>query len=238
MTPQNQRLPEEVYVRRRVAAGVALLVAIALIIWGLVALAGGGDEEEPQTPPADTTQAAQASDTTATATSEPAPEDSGTPTSSPAESSPAESESESEPGESSTSTSGKKPDCTLADLQISVSSDRPSYNPDTSPTFYMQVRNPTEVDCEIDLSEHTMRFEVYNLASNQRIWSDVDCNAPIGTGDETFVAGEERNFQAVWSRTTSAPDRCDDRKMVPAGAFFLHGVIGQNASNSHTFNLR
>lgn len=240
MTPQNQRLPEEVYVRRRVAAVVGLLIVVALVVWGLVALASGDGEEGEQTPPAETTQAAQAEETTESAESETSPETSES-KSSEAESSGAESseaESESETTGTTTSAAGEgKQDCTLADLEIRVSSDRPSYGADASPTFYMQVRNPTEADCDIDLSENTMRFEVYDLASNRRIWSDVDCNAPIGTGEETFSAGEERNFQAVWSRTTSAPDRCSNRQLVPAGSFFLHGVIGQNASNSYTFNL-
>ncbi|QGU08288.1 hypothetical protein COCCU_11940 [Corynebacterium occultum] len=239
MTPQNQRLPEEVYVRRRVAAVVGLLIVVALVVWGLVALASGDGEEREQTPPAETTQAAQAEETTESAESETSPETSESKSSeaesSGAESSEAESESETT-GTTSAAGEGKQ-DCTLADLEIRVSSDRPSYGADASPTFYMQVRNPTEADCDIDLSENTMRFEVYDLASNRRIWSDVDCNAPIGTGEETFSAGEERNFQAVWSRTTSAPDRCSNRQLVPAGSFFLHGVIGQNASNSYTFNL-
>lgn len=102
----------------------------------------------------------------------------------------------------------------------------------------MTVNNPTAVDCEVDLSDNVLRFEVYDLATNQRIWADVDCNPSEGDGEETFEADSERHYQAVWSRTTSSPDTCASREPVGAGSYFLHGVIGQNASNSHTFNLR
>lgn len=236
-TPNNQRLPEEIYVRRRIAAVVVILVVVALVVWGLVSLTGGSDEEDPE----------RAAQTTATS-EESTPAEEETPESETTTAETEESGSETESAESSESSETTEPEeattagdakqsCTLADLQITASSDQANYDGQTQPTFYMQVENPTAVDCEIDLSSNPMRFEVYDLATNQRIWSDIDCNEPIGEGEETFEAGSERNFQAVWSRTTSSPDNCGNREQVSAGSFFLHGVIGDNASNSHTFNM-
>lgn len=240
-TPNNNRLPEEIYVRRRIAALVVIIVVVVLLIWGLVALAGGNGEDETEPD----TQSTQAADTqTSTEETESAAEESTsatetTETTEAKESTETTTATESaDPTESTTSsTEGAKQSCALSDLQVRVDSDRPNYGSSAEPTFYLTVENPTAVDCEVDLSENVMRFEVYDLATNQRVWSDVDCNAPVGDGDETFEAGSERNFQAVWSRTTSSPDTCSNRQSVPAGAYFVHGVIGGNASNSHTFNL-
>lgn len=234
-TPNNNRLPEEVYVRRRVAAVVILLVVIALIVWGLVSLSGGNEEEAE--PAAATTSQAAETTSEETETTE-AAETSETSETSATEETSETSESE-DPTESTVAsgTEDARQSCELNDLQVSVSSDQPSYSAGAEPTFYLSVQNPTAADCEIDLSEDTMRFEVYSLATNERIWSDVDCNAPVGDGEETFEADSERNFQAVWSRTTSSPDNCSAREPVSAGSYFLHGVIGNNASNSLPFNL-
>lgn len=237
-TPNNNRLPDEVYVRRRVAGVVVLLVVIALIVWGLVSLSGG-NEEETEPAAATTDQAAETTpEETETTETEETSATSGTSETSETDETSETSESE-DPTESTAAsgTEDARQSCELSDLQVSVSSDQPSYSAGAEPTFYLSVHNPTAADCEIDLSEDTMRFEVYSLATNERIWSDVDCNDPVGDGEETFEADTERNFQAVWSRTTSSPDDCSAREPVPAGSYFLHGVIGSNASNSLPFNL-
>ena len=123
-------------------------------------------------------------------------------------------------------------------MQIQASSNQVTYEAGVQPTFYMTVVNPTRTDCEIDLDENTLRFEVYDLATNNRVWSDIDCFDSVQTGDEVFEAGEERFFESVWSRTASAPDQCEDRPAVPAGSYLLHTVVGDNPSEPHTFNLR
>lgn len=224
MTYSNdQRLPEKYYRRRRAAAVVVLLVVIGLLVWGLTALARSGGDDEPAS------GAAGVEETTAASSSESAE---------PSETE-SESESESESEEpSETARAAGEDGCTLEDLQITADSNRATYPAGEQPTFYMTVANPTDEDCHIDLDENTLRFEVYDLATNERIWSDVDCYDSVQTGEETFPAGEERFFEAVWSRTASAPGQCDNRPDVPAGSYFLHTVIGENPSPAHTFNLR
>ena len=130
-----------------------------------------------------------------------------------------------------------KNSCELSDLRIVASSDRPSYGDGDQPTFYMTVENPTAADCELNLDDEELRFEVYNLENNERVWADTDCYPSVLTGEETFEAGDERRFQAVWSRLGSQPGQCNNRQDVGTGAFFLHAVIGDNASDAHTFNL-
>lgn len=225
----NQRLPEEIYQRRRVAAAVVVLLVVALLVWGLSALARSGGSENADPAAASTTTSAAVEETTSSASSA----TSTTPTSESATEGTSETESSSE-----TTTAASGEGCTLADLEISASSDQATYPAGARPTFYMTVANPTRSDCTINLDDETLRFEVYSLTSNARIWSDVDCFPSVKTGDETFKAGEERFFEAVWSRTASAPEQCDDRAAVPAGSYLLHTVIGDNPSEPHTFNLR
>lgn len=231
-----RRLPEEIYVRRRVAAAVGLLALVALLVWGLVAVANRGGDETGPTP---TTTATAAAAVTSEVTSE-TPSETET-----AEEEPEDTEEKKASETSSTTTASESEEpradaedgCELADLRIVASSDRPSYGEGVQPTFYMTVTNPTEADCEINLDEDELRFEVYNLESNERVWADTDCFPSILTGEETFAAGDERRFQAVWSRLGSEPGQCSDRRDVGAGAFFVHAVIGDNPSDAHTFNL-
>lgn len=221
---QAPRQPEVIYVRRRVAALFLLLVVIAVLIFAMVKFAGKKDDSTDVAATTTTTTSVEATETTSTSES--------------TEESASESttESTSESTEASAE-APKKQSCELHDLRITATSDQPNYAANVEPKFYMTVKNPTDADCEIDLDRDILRFEVYDLATNQRVWADVDCNASEGTGTRVFPAGEERHFEAKWSRTTSAPEMCQQRQPVPAGSYFLHAVIGDNPSDAHTFNL-
>lgn len=221
---QAPRQPEVIYVRRRVAALFLLLVVIAVLIFAMVKFAGKKDDSTDVAATTTTTTSVEATETTSTSEST---EESA-------------SESTTESSSESTEASAeapKKQSCELHDLRITATSDQPNYAANVEPKFYMTVKNPTDADCEIDLDRDILRFEVYDLATNQRVWADVDCNASEGTGTRVFPAGEERHFEAKWSRTTSAPEMCQQRQPVPAGSYFLHAVIGDNPSDAHTFNL-
>lgn len=234
MEHQNRRpLPKEIYIRRRIAALVILLLVAALLVWGLVKLAGGGSHDA---------DVANTGDGESTASK---PIASGGPPSSPSappssESSPAPSSSQSSasPSPSPAPQAAGKSKCELQDLVITASTSAPNYSPDQGPVFYVTVQNPTEGDCQIDLAKSPLRYEVYDMATNHRVWSDIDCNKPDETGMTTFKAGQERHFEAQWSRTTSAPGQCTNRQPVPAGAYFLHGLVGENHSDPSTFNLK
>ena len=101
----------------------------------------------------------------------------------------------------------------------------------------MEVENPTDTDCVINLDDNPLRFEVYDMASNERIWSDIDCYPPVVGGTVDFAPGEKRRWEARWSGTASQPGQCDNRAEVKAGSYFLHGVIGENASEASPFNI-
>lgn len=220
--------------RRRVLALVLLLLVVALIIWGMVAFAkavgGSGKDENPESSETVTTATEDAPVTEPTV-----PEPSDAPASPSSSAAPSE---EAKEEDTATAAAPENPgECSLKDLRITAMTNQPSYPAGTEPVLYMEVENPTEVDCVIDLEASPLRFEVYSMGTNDRIWSDTDCNAPMLTGSETFAPGETRGFEARWSATNSAPDACENRAPVPAGSYFLHAVIGDNASDPVPFNI-
>ncbi|MDN8626969.1 hypothetical protein [Corynebacterium ureicelerivorans] len=221
----NQRpLPPEIYMRRRVAALVILLVVVALLVWGLTAFARSGNSDES----GDATQAPEMPSTTLA--TEPTVELSTT----------TETTRTTEPTEPTATTEAapaKKGSCELGDLRVQASSNQPSYAEGAQPVFYMEVENPTDTDCVINLDDNPLRFEVYDMASNERIWSDIDCYPPVVGGTVDFAPGEKRRWEARWSGTASQPGQCDNRAEVKAGSYFLHGVIGENASEASPFNI-
>lgn len=212
--------------RRRVAALVILLVVVALLVWGLSAFARSGKTDETETTPE--TVAEAPSTTLATEPTVQLSEESTTPTSS---------EAPTQPTEETAAAPVKQGSCELADLQIHASSNQPSYAVGVQPVFYMEVENPTDTDCVINLDDDLLRFEVYDMATNDRIWSDTDCYPPVAAGNVEFAPGEKRRWEARWSATASQPGQCDNRPEVKAGSYFLHGVIGDNASDASPFNI-
>ncbi|MDK8799710.1 MULTISPECIES: hypothetical protein [Corynebacterium] len=224
----NQRpLPPEIYMRRRVAALVILLVVVALLVWALSAMArSGGSGSDGAT---ETSTEQTVNPTVATEPTVAAPEES---TSETASASPSE-----EPSSSVEAAPARTGACELKDLRIKALPNQPSYAAGTEPVFYMEVENPTDTDCVIDLDENILRFEVYDMRTNERMWADTDCYQPVVSGTQTYKAGEKQGYQARWSGTVSQPGKCDDRPAIEPGSYFLHTVIGDNASEAAPFNI-
>ncbi|OFL91255.1 hypothetical protein [Corynebacterium sp. HMSC055D05] len=223
----NQRpLPPEIYIRRRVAALVILLVVVALLVWALSAMArsgGSGSDGATETSTEQTVNPTVATEPTVAAPEESASES--------ASASPSEEPSSVEAAPARTGA------CELKDLRIKALPNQPSYAAGTEPVFYMEVENPTDTDCVIDLDENILRFEVYDMRTNERMWADTDCYQPVVSGTQTYKAGEKQGYQARWSGTVSQPGKCDDRPAIEPGSYFLHTVIGDNASEAAPFNI-
>lgn len=228
MDQDSNRLPEQIYVRRRVAAVAIVLLLAALGVWAAVALGKSGDDSAAET----------AATTAAPATSEASAEE----TTTAAE----EETTEAEETDAAAPTTAEivapdevknKRSCELADLQVTAATDQPTYEPDKQPHFYLTVTNPTQGDCVVDLEQQHLRFEVYDMASNKRVWADTDCNESEGRGKLEIHSHEERHFEAVWSRTSSAPQACEAREPVAPGSYYVHAVIGDNPSQALPFNL-
>ncbi|MDK8845755.1 hypothetical protein QP888_04355 [Corynebacterium sp. MSK297] len=263
----QRRLPEEIYRRRRMAGLAVLLLLVLLLVWIFSAIFGGNGEENPQSA-ADTSAANQTATATAAREEKDgdAGKDSDKDADDAANDSAAkeaediegahgakdsdrprkgdedkEKSADERPspypgeGEEAHATSGA---CELHDLSVTAHSDKAYYAGGDQPTFYMSVENPTDHDCVVNLDENPLRFEVYDLNTNHRMWADTDCYPAVITGNQEFKAGQTRHFEAVWSKTNSAPGECNHRPATPEGNYFLHAVVGDNASDALTFALR
>ena len=124
--------------RRRVAALVILLVIVALLVWGLSAFARSGKTDETENTPETVSEAP--STTLATEPTVQLSEES-TPSST-------------QPSEETVAAPVKKGSCELTDLEIHASSNQPSYAIGVQPVFYMEVKNPTDTDCVINLDDN------------------------------------------------------------------------------------
>lgn len=241
--PYNRPLPPEIYRRRRIAAAVIAVVVLVVLALIVKAIVGGGDSSD--TAAVTSTSRSAAAHTTGsktprtTSASGTASETTG------AQGSEGSDGSGGSAGETTTDATGAtsttaEPDgqCTVDDLQLTVSAGAPTYAEGQQPDFYLAVSNPTGSDCVVDLDESPMSFEVFTLSDYARVWGDTDCNEPTLTGELDLAAGEQRTFAlSGWSRTSSSPDDCTDRSPVGAGAYLLYGHLGDNISEPETFNL-
>ncbi|WP_047240892.1 hypothetical protein [Corynebacterium epidermidicanis] len=222
----NRPLPDYIYRRRRIAALVVLLVIVALIVWLLASLGGGkGTEEQPQ-PTSVNAFERETAVATPTASTSPSPSPTASQSATPT------------PTGTPALAAADKTTCAVEDLIVEARANQPSFGPEDRPTFYLTVKNPTKADCKVDLRKDGLKFEVYDLATNHRVWGDTDCNPSEDSGERVFPAGQERHYEAIWSRTTSAPNACDNRQPVPPGSYFLHTLVGENHSEAFTFNVK
>lgn len=245
------RQPEYIYRRRRIVVAVLAVVIVALLIWGVNALLSLGKDESPEAASSSSALPTSVGGKPQLTGAETAPEggnaqkgaespqedkDSGGEVSGSQE--PTSEESSASRG-AATDNQGDSGTCTVDSLEVVAQSDSGDYPAEQLPVFHISVSNPTKVDCVIDTSKDSLRFEVYSMQDNSLMWVDTDCNDPVVSGKETFPAGDTRVFEAQWSRTQSAPDQCTsgERAEVPTGSYYLHGVIGNNASEPVPFNL-
>lgn len=235
----TNKLPPEIYRRRRIAAAVLLVIILVLLGWGISALVNRDSEDSE---PVNVTRDDGKEVTPPEQPKEPyAPKSDKDSTK---DKSDKDAKTDAKEGEDSAKDDAQaalanKKDCSLADLQVTATSDQPNYG-DEQPTLAITVHNPTGGECRVNLDEHQLRFEVYDLATYERVWSDVDCNDSEGHGELVLAPGEEVNYAATWSRLTSAPNKCseEDRVPAPSGSYIFYGVIGDNNSDAYTFNMR
>lgn len=258
-SPRQPRLPEEIYRRRRIAGLAIAIVVVLLLVWFFSAVFGGNDDQNAQS-----TADSSAANQSATATVAREHKDAADKDADDAANDSAAKEADDidaaddakqadrprkdedknsaherpSPYAEADETTAAASTCDLHNLRVTANSNQAYYGPGEQPSFYMSIDNPTEHDCTVNLDENPLRFEVYDLNTNHRMWADTDCYPAVITGEQEFKAGQTRHFEAVWSRTNSAPGECNHRPATPAGDYFLHAVVGDNASDALTFALR
>jgi hypothetical protein len=128
-SPGPQRPSAAVYRRRRIVVGIAALVVLALIVWGLVAgvraVAGLFDQGDEQ------------------GTSQPDPSAKADPT------------SEGTPTPAGANPDGS---CPAGAIKISASTDKTSYGSDEKPVLVMTLKNSLDDPCTLDVGTKQQQF--------------------------------------------------------------------------------
>ncbi|WP_330228113.1 hypothetical protein OHA40_18120 [Nocardia sp. NBC_00508] len=215
MLEPNGPLPPEIYWRRRAFAIGILVVALALVMWVVLAVVRGGDS------PGDTKSAASSSVVAK-----------------PAESAPAKPSGAGDSGAPKPSTSlvaaGPCPDQSLA---IKVTVEQPTYKSGEQPVFGIVITNISSVACTRDTGSGLQQVSVHTLDGQRRLWSSTDCY-PDGQPDvRTMNRGEQAAFTVTWSGSTSQPNCAGERVQVPPGAYNVVAQLGSVRSAAEPFNI-
>ncbi|WP_067476181.1 hypothetical protein [Nocardia amamiensis] len=217
MLEPNGPLPPEIYWRRRAFAIGILVVALALVMWVVLAVVRGGDS------PGDTKSAGSSSvvaKPTDTGAAKPSGAgDSGVPKSSAA---------------AGAAAAASCPDQSLA---IKVTVEQPTYRTGEQPVFGIVITNISSVPCTRDMGSGLQQVSVHTLDGQRRLWSSTDCY-PDGQPDvRTMNRGEQAAFTVTWSGSTSQPSCAGERVAVPPGAYNVVAQLGSVRSAAEPFNI-
>ena len=207
------------YRRRRLVAGGALLLVIALVISGF-ALAGafkGGSQQASSTQPSSTDSATSQASPSAAAT--PSASASATPSATPSP------------------TASATPACNQNLVTVSASTDKPAYGPGENPLLTLKVTNGGTVPCEVNIGTSQMEFLV--TSGSDRIFSSKDCQASSEDLVKVIAPGASETANFPWSRNRSA-DGCKAVAAAPGGGgayYIFTAKLGSRASPKAVFQL-
>ncbi|WP_372699065.1 hypothetical protein [Arthrobacter sp. JSM 101049] len=234
MAPQQPRSGSgrkpspEVYRRRRIVAGVALLVAVALIVWAVVAVAGlfTGDTTDAQAPASSPSSVAASPSPSASASS----------------SAEASSAADASTSASSTASADASPaeaaggECSSADIDVAAATDKSSYGSGDEPVLEMKITNSGSEDCTLNVGTSQQEFKI--VSGSDRIFSTTDCRADATDTEMTLKAGATETARFTWDRQRSAPG-CKDVSSKPRpGTYSFTAKLGDIESDKTTFTLK
>lgn len=195
---------------------LVLVLAIALVIWGITSLFGAifGGKSEPN----DTAPAAPATQTEAASTPKPSASKPTTPT-------------PTEPPE-------PEP-CDPLDIMLTARTDAQSYAGDKKPRLSFAIENTGSEACTLNVGTAAQEFRIDS--GSDEIWVSTHCQKD--PTDQVVLLKPGRAFTSPefeWVRERSAPDTCDGERpaAVAGGSYYqLTVVVDDIASQPTTFVL-
>ncbi|GAB7192651.1 hypothetical protein NUM3379_33600 [Kineococcus sp. NUM-3379] len=196
------------YWRRR----LVLLVVLAALVTGVVALVGrGGGESTPAG------AAALALSPTA-----PAPSTSAAP------------DAVTTPSEQASGPAGP---CEPADLEVGVTTDAVRYGRDAKPLFTLLVENASDAPCTAELGAGLVRFEVLD-AAGVAVWNSRHCSTGTDARPVRLPAGEVKPVVQVWQGARSADGCPPGQPRVEPGEYTVSAHLGDVAAQERSFTVR
>lgn len=227
--PPRRRHSPAVYRRRRIVLIVAL-VAVAALVWLLIAQPWRGTAAENPSPKPTVTRAA--------ATDLPVP-DTSTPS---ATATPqATAEAAPEPSATASASPGATPTakpCVPRDISVEALSDQETYEPGQNPQLSIQLTNNGATDCTLNVGTSGQSFTI--VSGSDVWWRSTDCQTEPSDMVVLLAAGQSVASAAplTWDRTRSSVSTCadSDRQNAPGGgaSYHLSVEIGGIASTQST----
>ncbi|WP_026266686.1 hypothetical protein [Arthrobacter sp. 131MFCol6.1] len=187
-----------VYRRRRLFAGVVLLLVIAVAFGGFVAVSNAMGGGQPS--------GAQPSGAGAAPAASPAASASGSPTAS------------GEASASPTATSGEG--CEQNLITVTAATDKPAYAAGEKPLLSLTVTNNNKMPCEVNLGTSQMEYMI--TSGSDRIFSSRDCQAESADLMKTIAPGKSETANFPWQRNRTVQG-CEPVEATPGagGAYYV-----------------
>ena len=215
-SPRKRHSPA-VYRRRRIVLLLAVL-AVAALVWVLIAQPWRGASASDAGPGPTATQAA-VSDLPVPEDSTPAPTPSITPT--------AEPTPDAAPSPSATPSGTAPPTakpCIARDVTVDAVTDQDTYEPGQNPQLTIRLTNNGATDCTLNVGTSGQSFTI--VSGTDVWWRSTDCQSEPSDMVVLLAAGQSVSSAAplTWDRTRSSVGSCDDpnRQSAPGGGASYH----------------
>lgn len=216
--PRAGRKPSPaVYRRRRLFAGVALLLVLGLIAGGvatLTSLLGGAQ------------QASSAQDSTqGPSTQGPSTEGDGT------------AQSASTASASPSATPSASPTCDQKLVTVKATTNKTSYAADEKPVLSLTVSNGGKLPCKVNIGTSQMDFLV--TSGSDRVFSSADCQAASTDLVKTIAPGKSETANFPWPRNRSVQgcENVPDGTVAGSGYYVFIAKLGAKVSPPTVFQL-
>lgn len=227
------------YWRRRVVAGVGIVVAVVAVILLIVALSGGSGDSAPDSknaaaksaatstpPPPSTTPSAPASSEAPSGGGDHGR--GGDPSATPSEPAPP-------PGDPAAQTG--VPLCSDQSLSVVLYTDKPTYTVGDQPVFTIVTTNGGLAACTRDVGKAATNVTVRTLDGARTLWSAQDCAPDKSVNIQVLQPGQQARDDITWSGTTSSPGCKKKRVQIAPGGYQAGAKLGERESAPITFNV-
>lgn len=215
---QRRRPSPAVYRRRRLAAALLAVLALALAVWGARLLFDALTEESDQ-PGASPLNGTENQNDDAAATPEPT-QDQETEA---AEQEPEEEEATAEEGV-----------CTAEDIEVRARTSHESYDASTAPLLMMEIEHVGTSECTLDVGTAEQEYRV--STGGREIFTTAQCDLRGESLEMELEPGQAERANMLWPRSDSSVD-CSEPADLATAEYQLTVAVSGITSEPHTFQM-
>lgn len=200
-----------VYRRRRLFAGVALLLVLGLVAGGVATLTSllGGAQQASSAQDSGQDPSAQGAGTAQPAT----------------------------PSASPSATPSASPGCDQKLVTVKAATNKTSYAADEKPVLSLTVTNGGKLPCKVNIGTSQMDFLV--TSGSDRVFSSADCQAASTDLIKTIAPGKSETANFPWPRNRSVQgcEKVPDGAVAGGGYYVFIAKLGAKVSPPTVFQL-